>query len=226
MSDKAEVYQIPKQGVVLIHGKEYHTVAKRVGDFRGTYNLQTGWGIETVILEHTEQTASVRAIIKDPAGRVIATGHAIEHKALMEGWMQASMLEVAETSAVGRALAFAGFAGTEIASADEIQRKNPEPNLSKVRANAIMRTFVAYADAGENQDLLKAWNELTHDQKVWIMNKLDRVNVEKVNAALKAADGEIVDEDIFIQALDKKPAEILSEKDQRRENVRKEKANV
>jgi hypothetical protein len=227
MSDKAEnLYQIPKAGVILIHGKEYHTVAKRVGDFRDTYNLNTGWGVKTEILEHTQEHATVRAIVSDPAGRIIATGHATEHKALMDGWMQGSMLEVAETSAVGRALAFAGYAGTEIASADEMQRKQPEPSMSRVRAYAIMRTFVAYADASENQSLLKAWNELTHDQKVWIVNKLDKVNNEKIIKCLKAADEEILDEDIFLQALDKKPAEILSEKDQRRVDVRKAKEDA
>jgi hypothetical protein len=61
----------------------------------------------------------VKAIIKNPDGKVVATGHA-EEKRNASFINRTSALENAETSAIGRALASAGFIGSEFASADEV----------------------------------------------------------------------------------------------------------
>ncbi|RJQ87755.1 MAG: hypothetical protein C4519_00460 [Desulfobacteraceae bacterium] len=109
-------------GTVRIHGRDYKTVALRMSEFRAEYPM---WSIETEIVRLDDDRTIVRARIIDDAGRLISTGHA-------EEWRQSSqinetsMVENAETSAVGRALAFFKFAGSEIASADEVataQRK-------------------------------------------------------------------------------------------------------
>lgn len=106
-------------GIVNIHGKQYKTVALRVSEFREAYKIDDGWGIETQCYAVDAQTVIMRAIITDPQGRVVATGYAEEERS-QRGINSTSALENAETSAIGRALAAAGYAGTEYASADEV----------------------------------------------------------------------------------------------------------
>lgn len=103
-------------GVVNIHGKEYLTVARRINDFRKAYPQ---YGIHTQILSISEDTVVVKATITDESGREISSGIAEEHRRASK-INSTSAVENCETSAVGRALAFFGMAGTEIASADEV----------------------------------------------------------------------------------------------------------
>jgi sulfur carrier protein ThiS len=103
-------------GLVDIHGREYKTVALRVNEFRAEYG---DFAIETDIVEATDKIVVMRAVIKDTTGRVIATGHAEENRSA-SAINKTSAMENCETSAVGRALAFFGLAGSEIASADEV----------------------------------------------------------------------------------------------------------
>lgn len=104
-------------GIVNIHGKEYFTVAKRVGMFR-----EGEWrhgSIVTEIVTRDENCVVMKAAILNDAGRVLATGHSEEYRS--DGKINAtSALENAETSAIGRALAALGLGGTEFASADEV----------------------------------------------------------------------------------------------------------
>lgn len=102
-------------GVVSIHGKEYLTVARRINDFREKH---PDYQISSEVLSAAE-LVQVKATIADPEGRVIATGLAEELRG-STNINKTSALENAETSAVGRALAFYGMGGTEIASADEV----------------------------------------------------------------------------------------------------------
>ena len=79
----------------------------------------------------------MKASISNEQGRLLATGFAEEVRAASK-INRTSALENAETSAVGRALAALGLAGTEYASADEV-------------ANAITQqndgTFWIYGDS-------------------------------------------------------------------------------
>ena len=103
-------------GVVNIHGKAYLTVARRINDFREQH---PDYGVHTEILSIDESTVVCRATITDPNGRQVSSGIAEEHRRASK-INQTSATENCETSAVGRALAFFGMAGTEIASADEV----------------------------------------------------------------------------------------------------------
>lgn len=103
-------------GVVRIHGKEYLTVARRINDFRA---MHPDYGVHTEILSIDENTVVCRAVITDAEGRQLSSGIAEEHRRASK-INQTSATENCETSAVGRALAFLGMAGTEIASADEV----------------------------------------------------------------------------------------------------------
>lgn len=102
---------------VQIHGKEYKTVAERLDEFHKKYPT---YKIDTSI-DLLDGACLAKAVIttsKD-SKLVQATGHAyeIQNSSMIN---KTSYIECAETSAVGRALAFLGFAGVEIASADEV----------------------------------------------------------------------------------------------------------
>lgn len=103
-------------GKVIIHGKEYETVASRVGKFRDTY--KTDLSIVTEPYSIDDDRVVFKASIIDD-GTVIATGFAEELRSAST-INRTSALENCETSAIGRALANFGLAGTEFASADEV----------------------------------------------------------------------------------------------------------
>lgn len=108
-------------GKVNIHGKEYTTVAARVQQFREGYADQEGkqYGLVTKLVSRDSEMVVMKASIIDSTGRVLATGYA-EEKRSASTINRTSALENAETSAIGRALAAFGLAGTEYASADEV----------------------------------------------------------------------------------------------------------
>ena len=103
-------------GIVDIRGKQYLTVARRINDFREQHS---DYGIHTEILSVNEDAVVCRAVITDKEGRQLSSGIA-EEKRNSSNINKTSAVENCETSAVGRALAFFGMAGTEIASADEV----------------------------------------------------------------------------------------------------------
>lgn len=107
------------EGYVEIHGKLYKTTALRVNEFREEYKQDLS--IETEILSIDELIVVMKASIKTKDGFIVATGHAEEVRtASMIN--KTSALENCETSAIGRALASFGLAGTEFASANEVQQ--------------------------------------------------------------------------------------------------------
>ena len=108
-----------KEGVVKIGNKEYHTVAKRVNDFR-TGTKYKDYCLVTSVKVMDEMKVIVLCEILDDKDRIVATGHAEEYRAATK-INRTSALENCETSAIGRALAALGIGGTEFASANEVQ---------------------------------------------------------------------------------------------------------
>jgi outer membrane biosynthesis protein TonB len=106
-------------GKVEINGRTYQTVAYRLAEFRKQYPIASKWNIETECLHRDEKEVVFKATIKTPDGQVVATGHA-EEKRDSSYINRTSAYENCETSAIGRALATAGFIGSEFASADEV----------------------------------------------------------------------------------------------------------
>jgi hypothetical protein len=106
---------VTTEGIVNIHGKQYMTVAYRVNKFREDC---PDWTIETQLIMQDDEKVIMKALIM--ANEVLlATGYAEEVRGSSSINMT-SALEVCETSAIGRALAALGYAGTEYASADEV----------------------------------------------------------------------------------------------------------
>ena len=115
-------------GIVDIRGKQYFTVARRISDFREQH---PDYGIHTEILAVDEATVLCRAVITDSEGRQLSSGIA-EERRNSSNINKTSAVENAETSSVGRALAFFGLAGTEIASADELTNAISQQNVAVV----------------------------------------------------------------------------------------------
>jgi len=101
---------------ISIHGKEYATVALRVAIARRV--LGTALDIVTKIVSIDTATVVMQADIFID-GKHISTGHAEENRKASR-INTTSALENAETSAVGRALAFCAFISDGIASAEEV----------------------------------------------------------------------------------------------------------
>lgn len=101
---------------ISIHGKDYATVALRLAIARR--NLGTDLDIVTKVIHLDNEKAVVQADIF-LEGKHVSTGLAEEFRSASR-INQTSALENAETSAVGRALAFLGITNDQIASAEEV----------------------------------------------------------------------------------------------------------
>ena len=156
MADKSK-------GEVEIHGSTYLTVARRVDDFRKSEDFK-GWSIETELVSVEDSMVVMKSTIRDSDGKVAATGYAEEDRSFGK-INKTSALENCETSAVGRALAFLGLGGSEIASADEVagainQQKQMEADEHLLaHANATHKYFddiVAIKEGIANDDFVSA----------------------------------------------------------------------
>lgn len=102
---------------INIKGKDYVPVVERVKE---AHKLHAGKvSIVTEVADNTPESVSIRA--KVTINGYVFTGHSSASK--KEGMMKDVALEVAETSAIGRALGFANIGLLDgIASADEMRK--------------------------------------------------------------------------------------------------------
>ena len=187
-------------GTVKIHGKEYKTVALRIQEFREKH---PGHTILTELVEANDTLVIVKATISWE-GVVIATGYAEEVRTASK-INRTSALENAETSAVGRALAFFGLGGSEIASADEVANAISQQNSQG--SNEEMERLVAHNDAWRNNsasiyfikeyinmdepkwdNIAEAWGEISNEDKqaLWLAPSKGGVFTTAERAALKS----------------------------------------
>jgi hypothetical protein len=164
-------------GVVNIRGKEYQTVALRVQKFREAH---PEWELSTEIIEANEKFVIMQARIYNTDGKCIATGHAEEFRAASQ-INSTSALENAETSAIGRALAAAGWGGTEFASANEVQNAIHQQNKKVDSTN-----FVEQIRGAKNLEELK-----THFASAFAATKQDPIAVIAITAAKDARKAEL-----------------------------------
>lgn len=183
-------------GKVDIHGKEYLTVAYRVNQFRENHKLE--YSIVTDIIEQTDHLVIMRASIMERDGFIIATGHAEEKRGSSQ-INRTSALENCETSAIGRALAAFGYAGTEFASADEVaqaisQQSQPEKKprtkktVDKKLVQELKDELLAYC-LGNEEDAAEQLKSLTtfetdSGEKFMEWDKLDSYSEKWVKGAL------------------------------------------
>ena len=141
------------KGEVDIHGKIYLTVARRINDFRDQH---PNYGIHSEVISVDTSSVLVKSVITDETGREISSGIAEEIRSASK-INKTSAVENCETSAVGRALAFFGMAGTEIASADEVQAAIAQQNADD------LATLINHMEAvRENLASIAAVKEAIH----------------------------------------------------------------
>ena len=156
-------------GVVKIHGKEYKTVAKRVADFRDKYPNHT---LVTELVSADDERVVMGSKVYDTDNRLVSTGWAEERRdaSRLHG---TSSLEICETSACGRAVAFLhrDLMGTEIASADEVANAISQQNdgeflefMATVRDHFDWVMYAKEAIANEDwQSLAGIWGDIDHE---------------------------------------------------------------
>lgn len=114
-----------------VKGKEYAEVPQRVKAFRSLY---PGGSISTEILSLEGGICVMKATCADENGSILGTGTAYEKEG-SSFINKTSYIENCETSAVGRALGFAGFGiDTSIASAEEVMNAQYQQSLDTVDA--------------------------------------------------------------------------------------------
>ena len=120
---------------VNIHGKQYKTVAERVAEAHKKHkdNIE----IQTKLVSWESGVVIMKAIviIHSKDNTLTYTDYAYEKEG-SSTINKTSILENCSTSAIGRALSAAGFAGSEYASADEvagaIKNQNSDFNMPKL----------------------------------------------------------------------------------------------
>lgn len=174
-------------GTVNIHGKEYKTVALRVGEFRADHPDK---GLLADIISADDNRVVIKASIVGEDGRVLATGHAEESRNGSQ-INKTSALENCETSAIGRALAAFGYGGTEFASANEVQnaihqQQTPAPNATPADAASVkkLRQLITQAEIGD--DLVATWLAKAG------AHNLDELTREQVDKCITFAQGKIL----------------------------------
>lgn len=105
MNETARGFE-PAKYFLNLKGKQYLPIAARIAWFREKCPIESGWAIHTqrVAGGRDEGYATYRACIRDPEGKVIATGTKTEDK---QGFPDFE--EKSETGSIGRALALCGF---------------------------------------------------------------------------------------------------------------------
>jgi hypothetical protein len=142
-----------KGNTIKIHSKDYADVAFRVGMLRKNLGLDAT--IKSELLYHDDKKVIVRSEIWID-GKLISTGLAEELKSSSR-INQLSSLEVAETSAVGRAAAFAGLTNDNIASSNEVSN-------AIVASDVKLTAALAELDKVSHLGAYKSW--LTTNQKL------------------------------------------------------------
>ncbi len=145
-------------GIVNIHGKQYQTVAYRVGLFREKHPEHS---LITEVVVRDDEVVVMKAHIADPTGRIIATGHAEENRRSSQ-INKTSALENAETSAIGRALAAFGIGGTEFASANEVENaihQETKPILPTEGAMESLTPDQQIAAKNDADFIVQRWEE-------------------------------------------------------------------
>lgn len=167
-------------GIVNIRGKEYQTVALRVKNFR---EVHPDWELSTEIIKADDKVVIMQARIYNQDGKCISTGHAEEFRTSSQ-INSTSALENAETSAIGRALAAAGWGGTEFGSANEVQnaihqQSKPAPKRSAKSKDELLKVIT---DASSPEMLAIFWKTLSPEER-----ELVREEAAAKGAELKGA---------------------------------------
>lgn len=120
---------------IMIHGKEYVTVAERLKMLHDREDLRGKYSIASEVLSHNPVVVKVTLTID---GQIFEGISAANPNKPIE---KQSPYEVAQSSACGRALVFAGFGLSEqIASADEMVKAEYSKENERASRSAVIQS--------------------------------------------------------------------------------------
>lgn len=177
---------------------DYAKVSERVKAYRKVY--PTG-KICTDIEDITENDIRIKATITDEEGNIISTGRATEEKKA-KGKMTINltdMIENCETSAVGRALGFAGFGiDKEIASSEDAAKAKNNSKMFQIYDNMFISddeakyiAKVVVADLMRKMGVVKAALDDVIYEKLWTkLEDMTTIQLLKLESKLKTLNTE------------------------------------
>jgi len=191
---------------VKIHGKDYKTVAERLNEFHADHKENRS--IITEIIQFKDGIVIVKAVVK--LGEDVFCGHAYEDIGSTP-INKTSALENCETSAIGRALASSGYAGSEFCSADELvtalnKQNTPSKAKKEDLSGRAWRDEPIGFKSGKNQG--KTYREVDEETLVWIINDC-KVDAWKQKAVAEMQLRENPDNDKKTESVTKQEADDL-----------------
>ena len=171
---------------VKLGNKGYAQVNERIKAFRKVY--PTG-KILTNIEDVTEKSVRFKAEIFNESNEIISTGYASEKitgDSKKDHINIISMIENCETSAVGRALGFAGFGvDTSIASAEDMEKTREKQKLFEIHENMFITEEdakniikVVIGELMRKMGVVKASLEQVVQEQLW--TKLEDMNINQL----------------------------------------------
>ena len=153
---------------VDIKGKAYVQVNERIIYFRDNFK---GWRLSTEIVSLIEGVVTMKALIHNPVGELIATGYAQEKEG--SGFInKTSFIENCETSAWGRALGNLGIGvETSIASSEEVE--TAILNQDKKPVKKVVNPVEEYSSLGKMSEK-EAHDQATEIGLNGIMSSLNK----------------------------------------------------
>lgn len=191
---------------VKIHGKDYKTVAERLNEFHADHKENRS--IITEIIQFKDGIVIVKAVVK--IGDDVFTGHAYEDIGSSK-INETSALENCETSAIGRSLSAASYAGSEFASADELvtalnKQNTPSKAKKEDLSGSDWRDKPIGFKSGKNEG--KSYREVDEETLVWIINDC-KVDAWKQKAVAEMQLRENPDNDKKTESVTKQEADDL-----------------
>lgn len=180
---KEAIKRVKEAEGVSIDGKSYTTVAERLLILREVFGFDLKIQNIQKFYDGTECQFECRIYFKDgDEWTGIANGFSCERRNANETNLQ-SVVEVAETSAVGRALGFLGLGGGSISSAEEV--KEAKSKKGKVTKHT--------KSSEKKEKLIKQieflTDELNHDinsiLKTYKVSKLEELNEKQLKDTMK-----------------------------------------
>ena len=158
-----------KSKAVKIQGKDYVLVSDRVLFFNETYPKGC---ISTKIIEQTEKSITIRATVYPEGEGRKFTGHSHEIDDGKNFINKTSLIENAETSAVGRALGFMGIGVIDsITSADElVKAKNHTPSRGTPTSKGQLEFYLPFSESGIRNKVKDAGGTFNSKNKTWILS--------------------------------------------------------
>ena len=165
-----------------IKGKPYIEVNERIKAFRSDERFKN-YSLESDIVQLENGVCTIKAIIKDENGRIIATGYAQE-KENSSFINKTSYIENCETSAWGRALGNLGIGiDTSIASAEEVLNAmaNQLSNKTVIKQESMQIEVNPDLDILEG---IKAVSDINNLEKYYRANKDKVKDITAYNKAV------------------------------------------